>query len=858
MRTSTQVQEISLDAAGVLHVGTEGVALRVLMMTEDVVRVRAGFDGDFAEQSYSLMTTAWEDGLDEVYGSERTRLTPPPVRLEENEDAAILHGPRLRVEVRRSPLEIRVLDADGSVLHADVPYLAYREDVNGRRIHTRRIEPGDAFVGFGETTGALDKAKQLVTLSPRDSLGYDAENSSPLYKHIPFHLTVNRSTQRASGYFFHGTHDVSFDLGRSHSNYFPHHSQVIADGGDIDYFVIAGPAVRDVVARYTELTGRPPVLPRQALGYLASSMYYAELDADSDQAITRFVDRAQEHGIPVDGFQLSSGYTTQDTADGAKRCVFTWNRDRFPDPERFFSDLAERGVVVSPNVKPGILRVHPQLEEFARRDVFVGASEDAIDQSSATAPELAVDLELAARAGTRPAAVGAWWGGPGHFVDFTAPRAREAWKQWLTEAVLAQGTASVWNDNCEYEGVLDLDSRVAGDGAPTTLAAARNVMSNLMCRVTEEAIAEAHPEQRPFIVCRAGHAGIQRYAQTWAGDNSTSWTTLRANIATILGMSLSGVANQGCDIGGFHGPRPEPELLLRWVQHGIFQPRFSIHSVNSDNTVTEPWMYPEITPLIREAIQLRYRLIPYLYSLMVRASREGAPIMEPLLSAFQHDALGYDTTDVFMLGDSLLVATVLEKGAETRTVRFPAGEVFYDLTTRQRHEGGTTHVEEVGPASIPLYLRAGGILPIAVEQPTSLVRDEIETLRLLCAPERDGSFVLHEDDGHSRAHERGERRETRVTMRAGSTVRISLERTGAYRSAVRTLLFDVIHPDRAPLRVLRDGQLVPHRESPEDLLGAESGWYYDAALGSVRISLPDDGEDLELEISFDTFDMIGM
>src|SRR5699024_4926811 len=169
------------------------------------------------------------------------------------------------------------------------------------------------------------------------------------------------------------------------------------------------------------------------------------------------------------------------------------------------------------------------------------------------------------------------------------------------------------------------------------------------------------------------------------------WETLRGNIATILGMSLSGVANQGCDIGGFHGPRPEPELLLRWVQHGIFQPRFSIHSVNSDSTVTEPWMYPEITPLIRDAIQLRYRMIPYLYSLMVRASRDGLPIMQPLLSAFQPAPARYDTTDTFMLGDSLLVATVLEKGASTvatssespsmkvsvvkgastRTVRFP-------------------------------------------------------------------------------------------------------------------------------------------------------------------------------------------
>src|SRR5699024_10542125 len=183
-------------------------------------------------------------------------------------------------------------------------------------------------------------------------------------------------------------------------------------------------------------------------------------------------------------------------------------------------------------------------------------------------------------------------------------------------------------------------------------------------------------------------------------------------------------------------------------------------SVNSDSTVTEPWMYPEITPLIRDAIQLRYRMIPYLYSLMVRASRDGLPIMEPLLSAFQHDPAGYDTTDTFMLRASLLVATVVERDARNRAVRFAAGEDLYDLSAGRRRERGTTHVEPVGRESIPLYVRGGAIIPLAVDQPTRLDRDEREVLRLLCAPDRDGSFVLYEDDGRTRAHERGERRET--------------------------------------------------------------------------------------------------
>lgn len=133
---------------------------------------------------------------------------------------------------------------------------------------------------------------------------------------------------------------------------------------------------------------------------------------------------------------------------------------------------------------------------------------------------------------------------------------------------------SVWNDNCEYEGLVDKDARVSFEGKGATIGQVKPVMSNLMCQLTQEAVHEEFPNTRAFAVCRSGHAGIQRYAQTWAGDNLTCWESLKYNIATILGMGLSGVANHGCDIGGFYGTAPEEELFVRWVQNGIFQPRF--------------------------------------------------------------------------------------------------------------------------------------------------------------------------------------------------------------------------------------------------------------------------------------------
>src|SRR5699024_3840275 len=188
---------------------------------------------------------------------------------------------------------------------------------------------------------------------------------------------------------------------------------------------------------------------------------------------------------------------------------------------------------------------------------------------------------------------------------------------------------------------------------------------------------------RPFVVCRAGHAGIQRYAQTWSGDNYTSWNSLKHNVATILGMGLSGVSNFGADVGGFYGPATDEELFVRWVQNVIFFPRFSIHSTNTDNTVTEPWMYKNRKEFVKDAIKLRYRLFPYYYSLMHRSNIEGLPILQPLFAIFQNDEKVYNDGFNFMVGNDLLVSNVLEKGVNLHKFYFLKGSDFYDINNRK-------------------------------------------------------------------------------------------------------------------------------------------------------------------------------
>lgn len=833
MRICTTVQSVTRqDSYFSIH--TDGVEIRLMFLTDSIVRIRAGFDGDFAEESYSLVMTGWEDRMDDFLKDYRKRVQPATGTLTEDATAVTIEGKELKIVIEKAPFRICVYDLDGTLLHADIVDLAYMEDSNHRRIHTSEISPEDCFYGFGEKSGEFNKAQKFMGMSPKDAMGYNPKETDSLYKHIPFYIKLNKGTKKAVGYFYHNTYECDFDMGREKSNYWKMHSRYRTDGGDVDLFLIAGPYMRQIVERYTDLTGKSTLLPRHALGYLGSSMYYPELEADCDDAILEFIDTTKEEDIPVDGFQLSSGYCAIETEEGIKRCVFTWNKKRFKDPKNFFSQMAKRGITVTPNVKPGILLVHPMLEDMKAKGMFVKSS------------------------GSDEPGIGTWWGGRGVFVDYTKASARDDWKALLKENVLEYGTSSIWNDNCEYDSIVDKDCRCDFEGKGGTIGQLKSVMSNIMCHITDEAIHETFDNTRPYIVCRSGHCGIQRYAQTWAGDNLTCWESLKYNIATILGMGVSGVANHGCDIGGFYGPAPEGELLVRWIQNGIFQPRFSIHSTNTDNTVTEPWMYSDLKEHIQKAIEFRYELSPYLYSLSKRASESGLPIMEPMCSAFQHDSNCYEEGIDFMFGDSLFVANVVEPGATSRSIYLPEGDCFYDYNTRAAYTGGHTIEMPVNIGSIPLFVRSGALIPMAANPMNNLSTQKATALRLLCAADKNGKFCLYEDDGITMDYTRGAYLKTQITMTAAERTCLDFTQEGSYVTAVDSMYIDMIYREKSPYWITVDGKMLPHFLHRRKFEEANEGWYYSQSLKSVQIKYPNPKKSYEVVVSFEQFDLIGM
>jgi alpha-glucosidase len=277
---------------------------------------------------------------------------------------------------------------------------------------------------------------------------------------------------------------------------------------------------------------------------------------------------------------------------------------------------------------------------------------------------------------------------------------------------------------------------------------------------------------------------MHRYVQTWSGDNSTSWETLKYNLKMGLGLALSGVSNTGHDIGGFSGPAPDPELFVRWVQFGVFMPRFSIHSWNDDGTTNAPWMYPEVTPVVRHLIKLRYRLIPYLYHLLWRYHRDYEPIVRPTFFDFPDDPRCWQESDEMLLGRSLLAAPVVEPGSVSRDVYLPSGAHWYDFWSGEVFDGGRT-ISRAAPWSQPVMLaRESCVIPINLAAQTFVSRMDHRGF-MVFPPPGSGAFTCEcfEDDGESNVHEDGGYGGWRITVDADpGAVSVRLERFGAFVS----------------------------------------------------------------------------
>ena len=676
----------------------------------------------------------------------------------------------------------------GVAFAADRPHGSYLYDSRGSTVrHYVSSSEGERYLGFGEPSGPLDKAGRRLRVAATDAMAYDALSTDPLYKHWPCGVVVTPGDPAAAtppiayGVLYDNLAQGSLDFGREISAFRGRYRYYEAEAGDVDVYLALGPTALEATQQLAWLMGRSHPPPRWALGYMGSTMVYTEAD-DAQARLKRFGELCCEHGIPCGAFHLSSGYTAD--ADG-RRCVFTWNTSRVPDPPAMFGDFKSRGMAVLPNIKPWLLTCHPGYAALAA----AGGLLKTVD-------------------GTAPLVGRFWSGGPGSsadgsYVDFASAAGYEWWVNELTSSLVAHGAGGAWNDNNEFE-VDDDGARCGGPPPSASAPAAIGVVGRalhplLMARASRDALLAARPDERPFVISRSGCVGTQRYAQqTWSGDNRTGWETLRANIPMGLSLGLSGWPSCGHDVGAFAGPRPDAELFVRWVQQGALQPRFTIHSgFKSDGSCNEPWMYPEALPHVRAAILLRYRLLPLLHSLHLEAHLRGTPVARPLCLHFPADAAAAAADHLYTLGPSLLVATVLDAGAAEWTTHLPAGDgvvggVWCDVESGAWHPAGAATTRIVNLGSVPMYAAGGAVVPVDLALPATvdtcyaLTAIDIppaspppataappagpRALMIFVPPVYIGSFeaTVYDDDGESNAYATGGYCVLKVRVTAGA------------------------------------------------------------------------------------------
>ena len=618
----------------------------------------------------------------------------------------LAHPPRLEPVRAWSEEERGRFEFDGHVLRAQVPFPA-----------------GTSFYGLGLVAGPLLRNGRAVVLWNTDAWCY-GEESPALYQSHPFVLGV-LPDGRAVGVLADTFRRARIEVARDGI-------ELEVEQEPCDLYVIEADHPSRACQGLAALVGRMAPPPRWALGYHLCRWGWRS--ADEVRAVAAELRRRE---LPCAALWLD--------IDHMDRCrPFTWDPERFPDPAGLVAELQAAGHRVVAILDPGI----------------VADPEDPTCASGLAGGHFVLDRH------GRPVR-GRVWPGPCHFPDFT----REATRAWWAERVAAHVAAvpldGLWVDMNEPSlgrtptKTLPESARHAGDGAggPGDHARFHNLYGQLMAQATHEGLRRARPERRPFVLTRSSHVSGARFAATWTGDNQSRWEDLRWSIPMVLGLGLSGQPFAGPDAGGFAGD-PSPELFARWMELAAFLPFFRGHAERSSRR-KEPWTFgPEVEARVRRALHRRLRLLPLLETLFHDAARLGLPVARPLFFADPADPELRAVDDAFLLGDSLLVAPLLDPAATSRTVRLPRNPGgWFPVTLGEDGAAdaigarieAATHEVPVPPGTVPLFARAGSILVTLErasfpEPPTDL------PWRLLVLPDLAGRAAghVHEDDGTAR------------------------------------------------------------------------------------------------------------
>lgn len=545
---------------------------------------------------------------------------------------------------------------NGRILYQDRNGLAYNfaGELGEGSVHYTRREEQQLIYGLGDKSGGVNKNHQHFKLDTNDAMGFKAEYSDPLYKLLPFYICENSAG--CYGLYYDTYSEGEVDFGREHDNYYEHFNSIKYEEENMVFYLIFG-NVSEIIRQFIDMTGGIAKVPLWAIRYCGSTMEYTDAP-DADKRLRSFIDNCEANGIKAGGFYMSSGYTQI----GDKRYVFHWNNDKIPDPKGLADYFRSKGLEIMPNVKPAFLDDHPLYDYIAKNNWFLHYK----DGTVAKFP---------------------FWGGNASYLDFTNPEAYDFWKKCVREKLVDKGYMNIWNDNNEYD-IHDKEVYAHGFNGEVPARLIKPLFSYLMSKASREACEEVNEE--PFVISRCAIAGTQSIATTWTGDNYTSFRDLRYNHYQAMTMSLSGFCFFGPDICGFAGPKPGKELFIRWLEYGIFLPRFVLHSWKINEPSTMPWLYPDMMDTVRKLFDLRESFVPYLQEQLKQCVDDNRPLITPV---FLRDS-DYDReSDFFMCGDKILACPVYDEGVKEISVRLPKSEVGFKLRGEGKVIRGETLVK---------------------------------------------------------------------------------------------------------------------------------------------------------------------
>ncbi|GAA4374733.1 TIM-barrel domain-containing protein [Hymenobacter koreensis] len=749
-------------AAEFLFTCQNGVALRVQAINDKILRFRYATDGQFAPDfSYAF------DG--------NVPARQPLTQLEfvEKDDHYRLTTGRVICTIGKDNLHVRLLNRSGAVLceyekgfHWEYDYETGNDIVK----MSQQVQPGVHYFGLGDKPANMNLRGQRFCNWGSDTYGY-VKGSDPLYKNIPFFLALHQKL--AYGIFFDNSFKSYFDFAAERADV----TSFWSHGGEMNFYFIYGPSLTEVSQDYTLLTGTPELPPLWALGYHQCKWsYYPE------KLFRGIGAEFRKRQIPCDALYLDIDYME------GYRC-FTWSKEHFPEPAKMVRELADDGFKTVVIIDPGI-KIDPEYDVYQQ----------------------GLENGYFCRRADGPLMKGSVWPGLCNFPDFTRPDVREWWAGLFKGLIQEVGVRGVWNDMNEpavfEKGTFPNDVRFDYDGNPCSHAKAHNVYGMQMARATNNGVKQFSYPNRPFTITRSTYSGGQRFSSGWTGDNVASWEHLWLANIQCQRLSISGFSFVGSDVGGFINT-PDGELYARWVALAAFHPFFRTHS-SGDHGDQEPWSFGEEYALLaKRFIELRYKLLPYMYTAFWQYVQAGTPILRPLSYLDQSDLETYQRMAEFGVGDHLLVCPVTQAGVDGRWMYLPKGQWYYYWTDELR-EGGAEVWAAATLERIPLYVKAGAVIPHYPVMQYVGERELTELTLHVYHKEGQETSTLYDDGGDGYGYENGQATVRRYTVEGtAEDLKLQQQTEGDYQPTWQTCRV-VLHglPAGSSLTALVDGVSV--------------------------------------------------